>query len=379
MKVLKRVLIKFIILVLVVGIFGGGAAAWQAYKQSTPQYAIENYLTKLIENKSDKAYQLLDQSEDAYISETDYSKALETKKYSLYSEYNLFEMEKRRDNDGQEYIDYRIEFLDAAQSVQLSEDFTVKKQAEPIFGIFDEWKVLSGHCMVKDFLLTVPTGSEVYLDSVQADTAWIVRDGVPMSYDCYKIPSLLPGSVSLVVRHPAFESVDTSFEADAGSADYSSAVTMKVSAQDEMKELAVKALKAVYTAAVTEKMDDLEASFASCKKEAEKLVKNQAKEFSKENELFKSVAVSRFDGQFGDLVFTEEENGAITTEMRFSYHYDVKAELNVDTGEYYDDGSSIFETREEVFSGESQAVFGMAYYDGSWHIDSVKMEMIPKN
>ena len=102
MKVFKRVLIKFIILLFVVGLSGGGAACWQAYRQSTPEYAIETYLSKLIDNSSDKAYVLLDQSEDAALTEAEYAKALEAKKYSLYSEYNLYEVEKRRDNDGQE-------------------------------------------------------------------------------------------------------------------------------------------------------------------------------------------------------------------------------------------------------------------------------------
>ena len=138
MKVMKRVLIKMIILLLVVAVFGGGAACMQAYRQSTPKYAIETYLSRLIDNRADKVYALLDQSEDAAITAEEYAAVLEEKQYSLYSEYNLFEIEKRRDNDGQEYIDYRIEFLDAAQAVQLEEDFTVKKQASPTFGIFDK-------------------------------------------------------------------------------------------------------------------------------------------------------------------------------------------------------------------------------------------------
>lgn len=378
MRVLKRVLIKFIILLLIIALFGGGAACWQAYQQSTPAYTIESYLSKLIENSSDKAYRLLDQSEDVHITAEEYAKALEVKQYSLYSEYNLYEMEKRRDNDGQEYIDYRIEFLDAAQTVQLEEDFTVKKQANLIFGIFDEWKVLSGHCMAKDFLLTVPTGSEVYLDGEQANAGWIVREGVPMSYDCYQIPSLLPGSVSLVVRHPVFESVNAALDTMSGSADYST-VNMKVSAQDELKELAVKALKGFYTAAATEKMEDLEEYFAECSDDVKKIAKNQAKEFHRENALFKSAAISGFDAKFGDVIFTEEENGAIAVELNLNYHYDIREEVTTDTGEYYGDGTSIQETSSELVSGDTQAKFGMSYYEGAWHIVSAEMNVIPEN
>lgn len=377
MKVLKRVLIKTVILLLIVALSGGGAACWQAYRQSTPEYAMKKYLSLLIDSSSEKAYALLDQSEDGEITKEEYQTTLEAKKYSLYSDYNLFEMEKRRDNDGQEYIDYQIEFLDAASEVQASESFTVKKQSKATFGIFDNWKVLSGHCMVKNFVLTVPTGSEVYLNSEAADTTWIVRDGVKLSYDSYKIPSLLPGNISLVVRHPALESVNATLDAMSGSADYSDKMALKTSAKDEMKELAVKALKQVYTSAATEKTEDLEALFADCLEDVKKTVKEQTEQFHREDAEFKSVAVSKFDAKFGDLTFTEEDNGAITTEVTFSYHYDIREDVTTDTGEYYEDGSSIYETETKITSGDETARFVMAFYDGEWHIGAMELNVIP--
>lgn len=378
MKVLKRVLIKMIILLCVIGLFGGGAAGWQAYQQSTPKYAIETYLSKLIGEKQDQAYVLMDQSEDQTMTANEYARAVEAKKYSLYAEYNLYELEKRRDNDGQEYIDYRVEFLDAAQSVQLEENFTVKKQSEAVFGVFDQWKVLSGHCMIKNFQLTVPTGAEVYLDGVLADTTWITREEVPQSYDCYTIPSLLPGDIDLVVRHSIFESVNAVLDPQSAQADYSSELQLKTSTQDELKELAVKALKELYKAAATEKTDALKEIFADCEKDAEAIAKKQANEFHREAAIFKSAAISKFDAQFGEIVFTEEENGAITTELEFSYHYDVKEEIAEETGDYDENGSAITDTQNRISSGDETAKFVMAYYDAAWHIAAFELDVIPK-
>lgn len=378
MKVLKRVLIKLIILLCVIGVFGGGAAGWQAYQQSTPGYAIETYLSKLIADNSDQAYALLDQSEDAAMTAEEYAKATAAKKYSLYSEYNLYELEKRRDNDGQEYIDYKAEFLDAAQTVQLEENFTVKKQAEAVLGIFDKWKVLSGHCMIKDFVLTVPAGAEVYLDGVQANPEWITREGNAASYDCYKIPSLLPGEISLTVRHQIFESVHVTLDTQNKSADYSGEMKLKTSAQDELKELAVKSLKELYKAAATEKTDKLKETFPDCEKDAESIVKKQAAEFHREGAIFKSAAISKFDAKFGDVIFTEEDTGAITTELEFSYHYAVKEEVTEETGEYYEDGSAVTDTQTKTTSGDETAKFVMAYYEGAWHINSAELNTIPK-
>ena len=60
MKVFKRVLIKLLLLLLVIGISGGGAACYQASRQSTADYAMDHYLALLIDNSVDKAYSSLD-------------------------------------------------------------------------------------------------------------------------------------------------------------------------------------------------------------------------------------------------------------------------------------------------------------------------------
>lgn len=378
MSVFKRVFLKILFLLLVIVLAGGGAAGWQAYRQSTPEYAVEKYLSHLIDNSSEKAYELLDHSEDVSMTSAEYAEALKEKKYSLYSSYKVDEVEKRRDNDGKEYVDFHAEFMNAGNEVQLEEDFTVKKQAEPLFGVFDQWKVLSGHCMVKNFVLTVPTGSEVYLDGQKADISWITRDNILRSYDCYKIPSLLPGKISLVIRHPALESVNATLDALDGSADYSSKMPLKTSAQDECKETGIKALKQLYSGSASEKTDGLEELFEECLESAEAVVKEQGKRFNKEEAVFKSAGISDFAVQFGDLAFTEESNGAITTEMTLSYHYVVREDATVDTEEMQEDGTPVQETQSQSDSGDNTAKFVMSFYDGAWHIASMELPVIPE-
>lgn len=379
MKVWKRVLIKVFILLLVIAAAGGGAAGWQAYRQSTPEYTIDKYLSWLIDNNSEKAYALMDQTEDGAITMEEYESALTAKKYSLYAKYQAEEMETRRDNDGNEYVDYHVEFQNADGEIQLEDDFTVKKQSEAVFGIFDYWKVLSGHCMVKNFQLTVPTGSEVYMDNEAADAGWIVRDGVSLSYDCYQIPSLIPGKISLVVRHPILESVNATLDVLGGNVDYSGKMALKEAARDECKEIGVKALKQLYSAAAKGKTDDLDELFEACENEAKSFVKDQEGEFDKENATFKNAAVSDFAVQFGDLNFTEEETGAIKTEMEFSYHYVVREETTVDTEEYDEEGNPIQQTKTQSHTGDNTAKFEMAFYDGEWHISALEVPVIPKS
>lgn len=377
MKVFKRVLVKVIILLVVIALGGGSAASYQAYRQSTAEYAVNHYLSLLIDNSADKAFACLDQSEDQVMSQAEYGEALTAKKYSLYASFKATEKEKRRDNDGNEYVDYQVEFLDAAGEKQMEEQFTVKKQPQRVLGVFDRWQVLSSHCMVRDFLLTVPTGSEVYLNAQKADTSWITREGVKASYDCYKIPSLLPGKISLTVRHPALESVNATLDAVDGSADYTDKMPLKKSAQDECIEMGVNLLKEVYSSAVKKETDKLKL-LKECEETGKKLIQDQSREFGQEDQVFKNVAISSFAAQFGDLSLTEEANGAIATEMTFSYHYVVRRDVTIDTEELQEDGTPVqqTETREEV--GDSTAKMTMSYYDNSWHITALEMAVIPK-
>ena len=45
MKVWKRILIKTVILAAVIAAGGGAAASYQAYRQSSAEYAVNHYLT----------------------------------------------------------------------------------------------------------------------------------------------------------------------------------------------------------------------------------------------------------------------------------------------------------------------------------------------
>ncbi len=379
MKAGTRIIIKMFILLLVIALAGGGAAGLRAYRQSSAEYTMDRYLDLLLANDSDRAYALLDLSEDGEMSGAEYAAALEGKQYGLYTECKAEEIAQRRDNDGNEYVDYHVQFLDAEGEVQLEDDFTVKKQSEPMFGIFDRWKVLSGHCMVKNFPITVPAGSELYLNGEQADASWIVRDNVPLSLDCYQVPSLLPGKVALVVRHPALESVNTTLDTASGSADYSAQMTLKKSAQDACTELGVTALKQLYAAAVTGKTESLAETFASCQDAAEKFARRQGKRFNREGSVFRNVAVSDFAAQTGGVTFAEDESGAITTEMTLSYHYLLREDVTTDTEELQEDGTPVQETQTDSRSGDNTAKFTLAFANGAWQITSIDIPVVPES
>lgn len=93
---------------------------------------------------------------------------------------------------------------------------------------------------------------------------------------------------------------------------------------------------------------------------------------------FKNVAISNFAAQFGNPVFTEEKNGAITTEMTFSYHYVVREDVTTDTDEMLEDGTYAQQTTTQEQSGDATAKLTMAYYEDAWHIDAMQMDVIPK-
>ncbi len=390
MKAFSRILLKLLLLLLIVALAAGGAIGWRTYQRSNPNYIMDQYLQLLIENNGEKAYELLDQSEESPMNEAEYEEALAGKQYSLNAAYTFDEMEKRVDNDGSEYVDFHVEFKDAEDKVQLTEEFTAKKQAKAAFGVFDQWKILSDHCMVKNLELTVPTGSQVYLDGQPADAAWIARDNVPYSLDCYRIPSLLPGKKNLVIRHPALESVNTTLDTNAGNQDYSAQMSLKRSAQSECMELGISALKQLYAAAVKEKAEGIDL-LAGCKEQAEQFVKEQGSEFHKEDHTFQSAAVSKFVTTYGAPVYTEGEDGAITVQLTLGYHYLVSEDVTTaaeEPQEAEEAEEEQEETQEETEerqterkqnSGDNTATFVLAYRQGAWGIDSADIPVIKGN
>lgn len=378
MKVWKRILIKTVILAAVIAAGGGAAASYQAYRQSSAEYVVNHYLTLLIDNSQEKAYACLDQSEAEMMTAEVYEKALDAKKYSLYSSCDVTKEENRRDSNGNEYVDYHAKFKDAGGEVKAEENFTVKKQADQVYGLFDRWKVLSTHCMVTDFMLTVPAGSEVYIGGQLADGSWIDSKAAKASCDTYDIPTLIPGSTSLVIRHPVLESVNGMLDTETGSADYTDKMALKETGQSACKELGVKFLKAVYTSAVKAKTEDSEKVLADVSKEAETLIKNQEADFHSDDAAFHSVGISDFAVQFGNPVFTDDPDGAIQTEITFSYHYAIQEDIMVDTDELQEDGTPVQQTETVSTAGDATAKFTMSYYDDAWHITAFEMPVIPE-
>ncbi|MDD6615475.1 MAG: hypothetical protein PUF13_05145 [Lachnospiraceae bacterium] len=377
MKVVKRIIIKLLILLFVVAVGIGGAAVYQGQRQSTPDYTIDRYLTLLTENNSEKAFSMLDETDGISLTKAEFSEAVTGKKYSLYASFKATAQEKRRDSAGNEYADYHVEFLNAADEIQMEEDFTLKKQPEQRFGMFDVWEVLPDHCMIRNFHIKVPAGSAVYLDAVEADVTWMTREKNSPVTTC-TFPQLIPGEKSLTIRHPILESVNTTVDPSGETVDYTFKMPLKESAQDECKELGVAVLKNLLTASVKEKKSEIDESLSGCIKEAEKFVKEEGALLHQDGSDFKSIAVSAFAVQFSDPVFSEE-NGSIQTEMTFSYHYRIKRDVvSVSEDQVQEDGTPLEYIETVENSGNSTAKMTMEYLDGSWKVVSLEIPVTEK-
>ncbi|MCD7885389.1 MAG: hypothetical protein LUI87_17055 [Lachnospiraceae bacterium] len=382
MKVFRRLLIKFIILVLVIIVFGGAACLVYNYPQSTPEAALEQYLELLTDNNLEKAYECLDQSENTVMTQSEYESAVKARKYVLYDSWQVEETSRRQGTNGESYVDFHVEFMNASGSTQIEGDFTVKRQSNEILGVMAQWKVLSGHCMVSDLTITVPADSTLYLDQEKAGSSWLVGESENSSKDTYVIPDILAGTVNVVVRNPILESLETTLDTTEGSADYSGQMALKESAESACKELAVAALKQIYVAAVTGDTDDLETFFELCADEAAGIAADQSEEFYREDSVtyadFESVGIYDYEAEFGEPEFADDENSAITVSLNFSYHYNVQNEERVETGEIWADGENAWEVQTVSHMGETQAEFVMSYYDEEWHVASISLPVIPE-
>lgn len=385
MKVFRRILLKLIILIFVIVLFGGAAYVIHYLPLSSPQGTLEVYLALLAENDTEKAYEMLEQSEGTTLSQKEYETAVQAWRYALYESYQIEEISTRQGTNGESYADFHVEFLDSSDAVQLECDITLKEQSDAILGMLDQWNVLADHCLISGLRVTVPAGSTLYLDGEEADSAWIVADETDKagaSKVCYEIPNLLPEEISVTVRNPILESLETTLDPKDGDVDYCDSMGWKESAESSCKELAVSALKQIYTSAVTGDTDNLEELFQECLEEVTAIVGSQSEEFYRENEVtypeFESVGIYDYEADFEDPVFASDEDGAITATMTFSYHYIVRNEERVETGEIWADGENAWELRTVSYTGEAVSEFVLSYYEDEWHIVSVELPVIPE-
>ncbi|MCD7746244.1 MAG: hypothetical protein LUI13_13365 [Lachnospiraceae bacterium] len=383
MKVFRRILIKIILLALVIAAAGCAACLVHGYPMSQPESALKEYLSLVMAGDTETAYERLDQSEGTELSLDVYELAMLEKKYALYESIQIEEVSSRAGTDGESYADCHVEFLDEDGVAWLEDDFTLKKQEESVLGLMDQWKVLSDHCLITNLQVTVPAGSTLYLDGEEAEASWIVTEEAESSKTTYEIPSLLPGEAAVAVRNPILQSLDTRLDPSDGDVDYSDQMaTLKESAESACEELAVAALKAIYVAAVTGETDELETVFGEeCLSDAETIASEQGLEFYQEDEVthaeFESVGIYDYDAVFSNAELTNDENGAISTILTFSYHYNVQNGERVETGEIWADGENAWEWQTVSHTGEATAQFTMSYYEEEWHITSVTLPVIP--
>lgn len=71
-------------------------------------------------------------------------------------------------------------------------------------------------------------------------------------------------------------------------------------------------------------------------------------------------------------------DGAIQTEITFSYHYAIQEDIMVDTDELQEDGTPVQQTETVSTAGDATAKFTMSYYDDAWHITAFEMPVIPE-
>ena len=130
MKVWKRLLIKLVIFIFAVAAAGAGGIAWKELGQDTARYTLEQYARHLIDQEADWAYLYQDTRQEGALTQAEFEAAAEARKYGLYAGYKLEKVQNRTDEDGSEYEDYQISYVNSDGGTQLAEEISVRKQEE---------------------------------------------------------------------------------------------------------------------------------------------------------------------------------------------------------------------------------------------------------
>lgn len=387
MRVFRRILVKILIFLLVVVGAGWGGIVLKESQRANSQYALEQYAGHLIANEMEKAYEYLDLNLEDTLSYSAFTKSAKAKKYGLYAGFHLEKQEARLDEKGNEFQDYKITYVNSDDEVQAEEIITVKKQKKKKYYFFDQWKVLSDHCMVKDFIFSVPAGAEVILDGRKAESAWLVEAEEAASKDVYCVPEILPGKIEIKVSHPIMETLEMEIDTTKDSVDLCKEMQLSEAGKASAIESSVRALKAFYLAVVkgqeaeTEEDKVLEETFALCLEDAKNLVEQQRDALSAKadvGKIFKSLAVSEYNPRYGELTF--QEDGKIQLELSMGYHFRGEFEVAVltETGEYDENGYVITQEvmQELAESGDETVKLTMCWSKDVWQITKIDIPII---
>lgn len=415
MKVWKRLLIKSVIFIIAVAAAGAGGIAWKEIGRDTARYALEQYAQHLIDQEADRAYLYQDTRQKGALTQEEFTSAAEARKYSLYAGYKLEKVQNRTDENGSEYEDYLISYVNSDDEVQAAEEISVRKQEEKKFFVFDQWKVMPDHCLVKDFTLQVPAGAQVRVNGETLDGSLLRETGEQPSVDTYVIPRILPGTVEIAVEHEAFEPLTLSADTMEQAADLCGGMALSDKAKGTCLEAGVAALRELNRQGIVNAWDAAEGSedaggadgpeeedsadsagdghpdgsedeegadetagessalFADCQEQAEaytqelqRLIEEQAQE----GYILESMSVQEYNPRYGEITFTESEGIQASVELAYHYTWTFQQEVLEETGEYDENWEPIMAetTREDVRDGDSTARLVVSYYDEGWHL-----------
>lgn len=379
MKVWKRVLIKTIIFLLVVA---AGSAAGIAYRESqtdTAQYVLERYAQHLIHHETDQAYRYQDTQMEGSITQEEFAAAAEARNYSLYAGFHLEKVETRKDENGNEYEDYRISFVNSDDEEQAAEEISVRKQAEKKFFFFDQWKVMPDHCMVKDFVLQVPAGSAVVLSGESLEEGLLQEGGGQSAVDTYIVPEILPGTAEVTVSHDIFETLTASVDTMEQTVDLCPQMQLSDGGRAAALELGVETLREIYRLAIvnaqsaSQQEDGL---FEACEDQADQFIgtlQDELEAQSEEGYALERVAVWEYNPRYGQMTFTEGQGIQVDLELAYQYSWTFQQQVLEETGEYDEYGEPILTetSQEDIRPGDAAAGLTLSYYDGSWHLSGM--------
>lgn len=385
MKVWKRILIKTLLFAVVAAAAGAGGVAWKESSRDTARYALEQYAQHLIDQEPDRAYLYQDTEGEGALTKEEFTAAAQARKYSLYAGYQLEKENSRTDENGSEYEDYRISFVNSDGEEQLSEEIAVRKQEEKKFFFFDQWKVLPDHCMVKDFTIQVPAGSAVTVGGERLDAS-LIREDEDNASDTYVVPSILPETVEVSASHSQFDDLTVTVSTMDQTVDLRTDMQLSENAKAACLETGVKALREVLRQAAADEENAGEEAgdenlFALCEEETGRLIQEQRLALeaqSDEGYEFESVAVWEYNPRFEQPVYTEETGIQAVMELTFRYSWTFRYPEYLETGDYDENGEPILEesSREDVRPGEGRAKLTFSYREGSWQLTGLELPRI---
>lgn len=354
-----------VIILLCGGLYSFGKMA------TDPKKIVERYFENISAQKYEEAYEYMDIADNEFTTKEMFVTVMENRNGD--DKTNILNYTVKEEPQQNPLMkEYAVTYTQKGTGSSSVAYITLMKQNSKKWLLFDDYKIAESDLTAKDYSVTIPQGTEVYIDGIKVSENYAEKQEETSYYGgikekFYTIPSIFVGTHKIKVSSPF--SKDKEFDKyieDAGYIDINS-VELTDNAKAEVSKIAEEFLNTFVTSAINKKsLDEMSDYFAStADMESIEEVYDDLTDWAIDDEGVgvKSITFYEFDSTPEKEYQSDYQYGVSST---FQYNYTLLEE------DWFDEIIEEY-TPDNPKTGRANVYF--VYQDGKWLISDLWMNI----